>query len=687
MSSFSRTLSVFVLSTAAFVRGQTSPSSTDTHEKVVSLESIVVSAGHGDKTAFDLAQGTAIVAGEELHHRSAETLGETLSATPGVNSTYYGPGASRPIIRGLGGDRIRVLQSGVGALDASNISPDHNAAIEPLFAERIEVLRGPATLLYGSSAVGGVVNVIDNRIPLQPADRPLFGAVEVRGFGAGDERTAVAAVGAGTKDVVVQIDALRQYSDDLRIPGVARIDDEAPADQPRGTLPNSAIDTNSGSVGATWFGTAGHIGAAVSRYETDYGVPVDEPISISMRQTRLDLNGEVTQPFGIFTGATARFGLGDYTHSEIADHTTVNTTFKNKAWEGRVELPHKLSEIVSGTFGVQAARSDFSAVGEEVVTPPSITQSQALFGLEEWKREKVTLQVGGRLENQSIKLGEVPDDLPQVPGYSASSGQKNETTGASGSVGAVIYPAKDWSAGLSVAYTERLPTAQERFSNGPHGGTGAWELGTADLATEKSLGVDLSLRKRAGFVTGSVGVFINRFRDYIFEQELPADTIAEEINEEGLTIYQFVAKDAEFYGLEAEATLHLVEGPGYHLHLDLMSDFVRAEQTTDHEPLPRIPALRYGAGLHFENERWNLGLEARHTDRQDRFSATETSTPGYTLLNANVSYSISLKRVTYEVFVRGTNLTDEEARVHASFLKDFAPLPGRGVLTGVRLTF
>lgn len=657
----------------------------DEHEAVVKLDSVVVSAGHHDQTAFDLAQGTAILAGAELQERTQDTLGETLSATPGVNSTYYGPGASRPLIRGLGGDRIRVLQNSVGALDASNVSPDHNPAIEPLFASRIEVLRGPSTLLYGSSAVGGAVNVIDNRIPLTRVERPVSGVIELRGFGDNDERTGVAAIGAGRGDFAVQVDALTQHTGDLAIPGLARIDAAAPSDQPAGRVPNSALSTQSGSVGATWFGSTARFGAAVSRYETDYGVPVDEPISISMRQTRLDLDGAITEPLGIFSGATARFGLGDYTHSEIADHTTTNTTFKNKAWEGRLELPHVWTDTFGGTFGAQVARSDFAAVGEEVVTPPSVTQSEALFALEEWKLAHATLQAGARVEDQTITLGEVPPGLPAAPGYAAHSGEKSSLTGASGSLGLVLYPAKDWSAGLSLAYSERLPTAQERFSNGPHGGTGAWELGTAALGKEKSIGLDLSLRKRAGFVTGSIGAFVNRFGGYVFEQMLPSATIPPDVNPEGLTVYQFIAKDSLFRGAEAELTFHLAEGRGWHLHLDLMSDYVRASQTTDDENLPRIPPLRYGAGLHFENDAWNVGVEARHTVQQDQVAPGETITPGYTLLNASVSYALARGR--YEIFARGTNLANAEARVHASFLKDFVPLGGRGVSAGVRLIF
>ncbi|MBS0631281.1 MAG: TonB-dependent receptor [Verrucomicrobia bacterium] len=686
MPSF-RTYSFLFLSATSLALGQTIPSATEDHENIVKLDSYVVTAGAGDKTAFDLAQGTSILSGDELRRRTATTLGETLSDTPGVNSTYYGPGASRPIIRGLGGDRIRVLQDGVGALDASNISPDHNTAIEPLFADRIEVLRGPSTLLYGSSAVGGVVNVIDNRIPTHALGEPFTGAIETRAFGAGDERTTIASVAAGTDGFAVRVNGLSQRSGDVDIPGVARIDPAAPANQPVGTLPNSAIDTESLSVGAGWFGRAGHLGLAVSRYVTDYGVPVDEPISISMRQSRLDLNGELTQPFGIFTGLRGRFGLGDYTHSEISDHTTVNTTFKNRAWEGRTELPFAFSATTSGTIGVQASRSDFSAVGDEVVTPAYVNNNEALFALNEWKYTAFTFQLGGRVEHQNVQLGDVDPTLPPVPGFAAQSGEQKRFTGTSGSTGLVFYPAKDWSLGLSLAYTERLPTAQELFSNGPHGGTNAWEIGNSGLGLEKSTGVDLSLRKRAGFVTGSLSVFVNRFQNYIFEQELPLAAIPAADNPESLTPYQFTAKDADFRGAEADVTFHLAEGKDWHLHLNLMADTVRAEQTTDHQPLPRIPPLRYGTGLHYENARWTLGAEVRRAAEQDRVAPGETTTPGYTLLSANISYRLPLGRDECEFFLRGANLTDTEARVHTSFLKDFSPLPGRGITAGARLTF
>ena len=694
-----RKLPFILLVAAALARAQSSLPPTppaaspapSSPEEVHHLDSFVVSAGLDGKTAFDLAQGTSILAGEELRRRSAATLGATLADTPGVSETSFGPGASRPIIRGLGGDRVRVLSSGVGSLDASSISPDHNTALEPLFASRIEVLRGPATLLYGSSAVGGAINVIDNRIPETPGDGQVHGAIESRFGGAANERTGVAALGAGTPGIAFQVDVLQRNTDDLDIPGVARIDADAPAHQPRGTLPSSASETRNVSAGATTFWSAGRLGASVTQYETAYGVPTgDDPaVTINMKQTRFDLAGDVTRPFGVFRSAKARFGYSRYRHSEL-DGAEVATSFKNNAYEGRLELPHLELGGVTGTIGTQGAFSDFSAVGKEVVTPPSHTSSGALFAVEEMKTSAATFQFGARYEHQSVKLGLVDPALPIVPGYAARSGQIRSLGGVSGSLGVVVYPAPDYSLGLSLAYSERLPTAQELFSNGPHGGTGAYEVGSSRLGRERSLGLDLSLRRRAGAVTGTLGVFVNKFTDYIYEQELAAGTIPAVNNPGGLTEYQFVAKNALFYGAETEVQFHVIDRADQHLHVSLLGDTVHAEQTTDHVPLPRMPPFRLGVGLAFEQGRWSLGTEARHAFRQNRFSSGETATAGYTLVNAHVNYhvaSLDGTRLGLDLFLRGENLTDATARLSTSFLKDYAPLAGRGATFGARLSF
>ena len=672
--------------TAAPPPGSSSPGPSHSVER---LGAFVVTAGPDPKTAFDLAQGSAVLAGDALRKLAQSTLGETLASVPGVASTYYGPGASRPVIRGLGGDRIRILDNGIGAFDASNVSPDHNTTLEPLFASRIEVLRGPSTLLYGSSAVGGVVNVIDSTIPERAPEGGTTGEFELRAGGAARERSAALSVGSGTKQYAVHVNALGRQTRDLRIAGVPRIDVEAPADQARGRLPDSATKTSSFAGGASVFGTAGRVGVGVTRYETTYGVPSDDGgISIDMHQTRLDLSADIIRPFGPFRSAKMRVGYGDYRHAELTDGSITNTAFSNRAWEGRVELLHVPLGKITGTVGLQATYTDFAAKGEEVVTPPFTTETMAVFAVEELKlNERLTLQFGGRLEGQTIHVGDVDPDLPPVPGYRARSGQNRRFAGGSGSTGLVFQPTKEWSIGASVAVTSRLPTAQELFSNGPHGGTRAYEVGTTSLGNERSVAVDLNVRRRIGIVTGSIGGFVNRFRHYIFEEELPLGAIPPSRNPSGHTPYQFVARDAVFRGAEAEVTVHLLDREPRHLHLELTSDYVRAEEEASNRPLPRIPPLRFGARLNYEDGRWRADVGFQHARAQRRVAANESLTGDYTLLNANLAYVIPTPRVIYEVFLSGRNLGDADAREHTSFLKEFAPLPGRGVVAGLRLSF
>jgi iron complex outermembrane recepter protein len=464
-------------------------------------------------------------------------------------------------------------------------------------------------------------------------------------------------------------------------------------------LPNSAISTKSGSFGSTYFWSAGNAGASVSEYDTVYGVPVGERILIDMKQRRADFRTEITQPFGVFKAGKARFGIADYTHSEIDEATGLpNTTFNNKAYEARAELAQRDEGKLTGSIGAQVSRSNFSAVGAEVVTPATLTHNYGLFAVESYKvSPKLTLQFGGRYEQQKIRLGDVDPALPAYPGYSARSGQKRTDDSLSFSTAAVYFPAKDYSVGVSLAYSQRVPVAQELFSNGPHGGTGAYEIGTAGLDNESSVGFDVTVRKRAGFATGSVGAFVHRFNDFIFEQRdsnsyFDEDTgsllaYPEPVGAAILPVYQFVARDAVFYGGEAEVALHLVDTDKQRLHLELTSDFVHARKTTSDEALPRIPPLRMGAGLRYEQDAWSVRGTIRHAFRQNRVSPGETETSAYTLVGAEISYRWKHPRVEWEIFARGTNLLDENARVSTSFLKDIAPLPGRGLTAGVRMAF
>ena len=645
----------------------------------VHREEILVTASADARGQLELAQPTTVVAGEELRRRLEPSLGETLSKEAGVSSSYFGPGASRPVIRGLGGDRVRVLQDGLGAGDASSTSPDHAVSIDPLTAERIEVLRGPSTLLYGSSAVGGVVNVIDQRIPDRVPSAPVTGLVELRGGTVADERGGAAVLDGGGGEWAWHVDFLKRETDDYEVPDSA---------VSGGVLENSALETESGSVGVSWVREDGFLGVSVGGLDSLYGVPGGHahekgegeeaaPVRIDLEQRRADLRGAITHPFGPFRGARLRLGTTEYEHTEL-EGAEIGTVFTNETWEGRFELVQRPFGALSGSFGAQVATRDFTAVGEEAFIPPTQTDSWAIFAFEELTQGPLSWLFGARYEKQDVTA-----DLPAVPPESLESRigiDSRSVDGLSASAGVVWRPAEEYSFAFSLARSTKLPNAEELFSNGPHIATRAFEVGDPSLEQETSLGADLSLRKHGGRLTGEVSLFANRFDDYIFEQ-----ATGDEVD--GLPVFQFVQRDAEFVGAELTGVAELYHGEPHHFDLELGADFVRAELLDTGEPLPRIPPRRFRLGLHYVSERLQGTVEGQRVEAQDRLAALETRTEGYTLLNASLSYRFFFGERLLDLLLRGTNLTDEEARNHVSFLKDLVPLPGRDVSLAVRFSF
>ena len=653
-----------------------------TLDRALHQETVVVTATPGASTLSEVAQPVSVLVGHELALRLEPTLGETLAQQPGVNSTYFGPGSSRPVIRGLGGDRIRVLQSGIGTADASSTSPDHAVSFDPLAAEQIEVVRGPATLLYGSNAVGGVVNILDDRVPDTVPDRALHGKVALDGGTAADERSGGVSLTGGKSRFAWHADVLKRKTGDVNIPGFAESDalreeegeESEEHEQVEGVLENSAVDNTSGALGVSLVGSGGFLGIAASGLDSLYGVPghpqhsgeEQAPVRVDLRQRRGDLRGEWRDPFAGFSSVRLRFGLADYEHKEL-EGDAVGTVFTNQSWEGRLELAHRRAGPFTGSIGVQAFDRDFSAAGAEAFVPPSETQSWALFAFEEAGSGPVRFQLGGRVERQEVQSrGDDP--------------LRREFTGYSGSAGIVWQGATGWGVAFTAARSTKLPNAEELFSNGPHLATRAFEIGDPDLGKEKSLGFDLSLRKRTGRVTGEVDLFLNRFDGFIFEEAAGEER-------DGLPVFRFVQRDAEFRGAEAQARIELFHSEPHHFELDLMADYVRATLRDTGEPLPRIPPFRYGVGLHYEGGPWNGRLELRGTGAQDRIAPFELPTEGYTLLNASAGWRAFFGRSALELMLRATNLTDAEARNHVSFLKDLAPLPGRDLRLIARFAF
>lgn len=648
-------------------------------------DQIVVSAASTPQEQLEMSQPVTVLSEEELDFRRQGSLGETLSSQPGVTSTYFGPGASRPIIRGLGGDRVRMLSDGLGSADASNVSPDHAVSLEPLSAERIEVLRGPSTLLYGSTAIGGAVNVLPGKIPEYPASTPIGGSVQLSASTVADERAGAIDLEGGAGSFAYRIGYQKRETDDYEIPGFAEADHGEGEDEVEGLLENSAVEAEAGNAGFSFITEKALVGVAVSGYDTLYGVPgghhheegeggeeaeeeEEAGVRIDLEQRRIDLKGEILQPFGIFRGAKLRLGRGDYEHREL-EGEEIGTTFTNESWEGRFELVQKEMGFLSGSFGAQAGSSEFEAIGEEAFVPPSVTDTLAVFFFEELKlkADRFHLQFGGRYEQQDLAVDS--DELPD-----------RDFSGTSASLGFLWHPSDGYALTASVARSERLPTATELYADGPHVATGAFERGDPNLDKESSLGVDVSLRKTAGRFTATLNLFANRFDDYVFERFTGEE-------EDGLPVIQFAQEDAEFVGAEVEALVELFETDAGHLDLKLSADTVRAELSDSGEPLPRIPARRYGLGFSYHRERFRAYAEAQRVEDQDRVSENEMPTEGYTLVNAGASYRFFAGDQVFDVVLTGRNLGDEEARLHTSFLKEVAPLPGRDLGLALRWSF
>lgn len=654
-------------------------------DREVHGEELVVTASPDAASAEDLVRPASVLAGDELLAALEPTLGETLAGEPGVHSTYFGPGASRPIIRGLGGDRIRVLEAGLGVGDVSTTSPDHAVALEAMTSERIEIVRGPATLLYGSSAVGGVVNVLDGSIPDYLPESRISGEVTLRGASAAEERAGAASLTGALGRFAWHAGASRRETDDYEIPGRAGAGEghEDEAEEPAGVLPNSSLESESVRLGLSWIGDDGFLGVSASGFDTLYGVPGhahggegeepdeaeghgDEAVRIDLEQRRVDLRGEITRDFGPLRGVKVRFGTADYEHREL-EGGEVGTRFLSDSWEGRVEARHRPLGALTGAWGFQAGRRDFEAIGEEAFVPANDSESWALFVFEELAAGALTWQAGARYESQRVDVGD-----PALPDRSF--------TGVSGSLGVAWKASENVAVSASLSRSVSAPNPEALYSNGPHLATRTFEIGDPSLDAETSLGFDLGGHLDLGRVHVEAALFLNRVDDFVYE------AFTDEV-EDGLPVVRFRQDDAELVGGEIEAHVELVHGEDRHLELDLSTDWVRAELVEGGEPLPRIPPVRYGVGLSWRQGAWSARAGARRFQRQDRVAALETETGGYTLVEASLGRRFFLGATVHDLMLSATNLTDEEARVHTSFLKDEAPLPGRDLRLTWRLAF
>ncbi len=656
-------------------------------------EEIIVTSSALRESALEIAQPAMVLSGDDLRRKIAGSIGETIATQLGVNATYFGPTASRPVIRGLAGDRVLMLQDGVSALDVSSLSQDHAVAIESVLADQIEILRGPATLLFGSGAVGGVVNVLDGRIPTEFSDSADRTAFELRGDSGSDERTAVGRLDLGGQSVRLHVDGFTRKTNDLEIPGYAfsaaeraeHLTSEPDEQFAQDVLDNSASETQGGAVGLSRGSADGFVGLSLSRYDTQYGIPAaheehaaegesehDEEeehdhagVSIDMRQDRYDLKAERALAVAGFERVRVRGSYNDYEHREL-EGDEVGTRFEQQGLDVRINLDHAEVAHWRGTLGVQYVEIDFSAEGAEAFVPPARTEQLALFLFEKREIGDFVVELGARGEKQTIQAD------------SALIASDYDETAVSVSAGTVWDFAESYSAALNLTRSQRHPQSAELYANGGHLAIGRFEIGDASLNKETASTVDLTLHRHADAgVHWSVSAFYNDFIDYIYA----ADT-GEVIDE--LPLFEHTQADAEFYGFEGEITIPLYEHGTNHFEMRLASDYVRG-RLKEGSDLPQIPPRRYGVELHYESGPLHVGVETYFHDDQNRIASNERATDGYTMLDADVSYRIAFDKATMLIFLRGSNLLDEEARRHTSPLKEIAPLPGRSAVMGVRV--
>ena len=646
-----------------------------------------------DRSELDMAQPVSVLQGDQLRRKREVSLGDTLSSELGVASSAFGPGAGRPIIRALDGPRIQVLENGIGTLDISSLSPDHAVSVETLNASQIEILRGPATLLYGGGATGGVVNVVTDRIPNR-LFKTLEGNAEVRGNTATEEKSGSFNINKSFGPMSWSLGGFKRSTEDYSIPGRAIKSNPVPthhededhehsstSENSKNVLRNSATDSQGLSVGGSYIGERGFLGGSISLMENKYGIPTPEMARVDLTQARYNLSGELNNPVIGIEKVKVRTGYNDYKHNEIESTGEVATHFRNHELETRAEFLHSPIAKFNGLFGVQLQDRKFSALGEEAIVPITQSRSTGVFLVEERNWENFRFEWGGRYEHAT-----------RNPQHNIDQARAFDLFNGSTSAFWAFTP--DYSLGLTAMHGQRAPAIEELYVNGPHHGTATFQNGDNTLHKESNNNFDLSLRKTSGLMRWKVNAFVNRFNRYIFfrNADINNDRIADRVDDEGILdlegeflVQNLSQTDATFYGAEAEVIFTLKPD---NLDLRLFTDYVRGKLDKDNGNVPRTTPQRFGFELNYKSGPLTTNLTTIHVLRQNKHAELETNTSGYTLLNLEASYLIKQTRSNgFRFFVQGRNLLDEEMRVHTSFLKNFAPLPGRALVAGLRADF
>ena len=660
---------------------------------------IVVTAPYVER--LDILAGTSAMSGDALAAANAGQIGEVITKLPGVSATSFSPGASRPVVRGFQGSRVAVLTDGIGNIDASNTSADHAVTIDSLTAERIEVLRGPAVLLFGGQAVGGAVNIIDKRIPRKVPDEPVHVDAIAGYSSAADEWSGGASIDVPLTDrVVAHLDGSYRKSDDLRIGGYllapdlrddvlhdaeheeedGHLDEAAELRalaNTRGRLSNSATETWNAAGGLAFIDDGGNLGVSFNVYDTSYGIPTrpgaghahegggeeEAPVTIGLRQYRTDLRGEVEMGDGLFQKLRVRAGYADYEHTEF-EGDEVGTIFKSKAIEGRVELVQNNRNGWRGASGLQYQTRDFEAIGAEAFVPPNHSNQFGIFTLQEFALGSLELEAALRYDRANLEA--------QSIGASRSFNNVSAALGAAYVTGNVKF-------GANLSRTGRAPSAEELFSDGPHIATQSYEVGNTALKSERSWNGEIYARVDGQRVNGSLTLFANRFSNFIYEAATGAE-------QDDLPVVQYYQGKARVWGAEAEITANMFHAAGFDWVANGVADYVRSTITSV-GPTPRIPPLRLLGGLELQSHHFDLRGEVEWVDKQTRVAANETPTDGFTLVNASATWRPFGNNSNISLIASANNIFDVDVRRAASFTKDFAPLAGRDFRVTARVSF
>lgn len=641
----------------------------------IDLPSVPVTGNPLGVGSDEMVIPVSVLSGRELSLKRESTLGDTLNGIPGVSATHFGPNASRPVIRGLDAERVRIMQNGIGVLDASSLSFDHAVTIDPLIIEQIDVVRGPAALLYGGSAVGGVVNAIDHRIPTEKVEG-VIGRAEARVGGADSQNNLAGVVDVGNGKIAIHGDAYTRKTSDLGIKGYAVSSRKSRADgtlrENRGKLVNSSADAEGGAIGASLTFDNGYLGTSYSGFRSNYGTVAEESVRADMKSDRWDISSEFKALGSIVNRVKVRMAYTDYQHQEI-ENGDVGTTFKNRGVEGSVEAGHAKIGGLEGMLGFQFQNTHFEALGDEAFVAPVNTQSKALYVYEEmplslFNQQGFKLSFGGRAEHTTLDAS---------PWAKSPIAQNSSFNAYSYALGGLYTFNPNWSLATNLSHNERAPSYFELYADGAHLATGQYEVGNPNFSKERSNGLDAQIRWKDGRSSFSVGAYYTRFSSFLGL----LDTGAIEVDSD-LPIAQFTAFAATFKGLEAEGKFNLADN----LDLTLRGDYVRASNRDNGDALPRITPLRLGVGLHYQKNSLGARIDILHAFNQSRTAPGELATDGYTDVSALVSYKLPTK-VNLELFAKANNLLNQEIREHASFLKDISPAGERSVLLGLRAEF